>query len=356
MNMPNQNVPVIDPTTGALNKQWLQFFSQLNAAVGDSLTANQDAELLALYTSAPAAASGAGGGVSSVSLTDASTVPIFATSSSGSSTVALTETLVTQSANKAFMGPASGSAAEPTFRNLAYLDLPGAGIPATIPDLQLWFESDNINASTGGLVSKLQERTPWMTGISCPSGGTGVTANAASINGLPTIKWPASAGTGFNITPNLTQAATAGIGTTFFYVLNPNSFAAVQALVGTGNGGLALYQNGVAGTAKVSLVKGATGVIASATATFTAGTAFQGNATYFPTTGAFAFRQSRTAAGSGTGLTAAGFSCQFIGSDSGTSTAVLNQTSLAAILIYNRLLTSGEITAVENYLFAKWGV
>lgn len=61
MNMPNQNVPLIDPTTGALNKQWLQFFSQLSFAVGDSATANQDAELLALYTSAPRSSQSSGG-------------------------------------------------------------------------------------------------------------------------------------------------------------------------------------------------------------------------------------------------------------------------------------------------------
>jgi hypothetical protein len=66
-----------------------------------------------------------GGTVTSVGLADGSTTPIFSISGSpvtGSGT--LTETLITQTANTVFAGPATGSAAQPTFRALVAADIP----------------------------------------------------------------------------------------------------------------------------------------------------------------------------------------------------------------------------------------
>lgn len=73
---------------------------------------------------------GGGGGsgtVTSVGLADGSTIPIFNISGSPVTTSGtLTETLKTQTANKVFAGPTTGSAAQPTFRSLVTADLPFA--------------------------------------------------------------------------------------------------------------------------------------------------------------------------------------------------------------------------------------
>jgi len=121
---------------------------------------------------------------------------------------------------------------------------------------------------------------------------------------------------------------------------------------------LALYLVGTSGTAKLTLVSTSSAILGTATNAWTVGTAFQANATYNATTGAFAFRQGRAANGSGTGATGAGGvnPTTFIGADINVSSQLLNAASIAELIIYNRVLTSTEITNVENYLNAKWGV
>jgi hypothetical protein len=78
----------------------------------------------------------AGSSVQSVSLTDASTAPIFSTSSTGTTAVALTETLINQAANLVFAGPASGGAAQPSFRSLVAADFSGIGGSGSVTVLQ----------------------------------------------------------------------------------------------------------------------------------------------------------------------------------------------------------------------------
>jgi hypothetical protein len=232
----------------------------------------------------------------------------------------------------------------------------GPAIPGTIPDLRFWFESDNILGTSGVEVQALQERTPWITGI-CANNTTNnpnkVTIDPVQINGLTVLKWPAATISGVYPLQNpftLTNA-------TFFIVIKGVSSAATQAILGANTGSaLALYLVSVAGTPRIGLVKSSTAVIGSSSASWIAGTAFQANVTYVGATGAFVFRQSRAAAGSGTGATAAGATTLgFIGADVGSS-SLLNACSIAAIIVYERVLSGAEITAVENYLFAKWGV
>ena len=68
--------------------------------------------------------------VTSFDLTDTSTTPIYTTSplTPTVGAVASTITLNTQSANLVFAGPATGAAAEPTFRTLVYADVVGAAL------------------------------------------------------------------------------------------------------------------------------------------------------------------------------------------------------------------------------------
>lgn len=75
----------------------------------------------------PGGSSGGGGSgtVTSVGLADASGAPIYTVSGSPVTTSGtLTLTLSTETANKVFAGPTTGSAAQPTFRTLVAADIP----------------------------------------------------------------------------------------------------------------------------------------------------------------------------------------------------------------------------------------
>jgi hypothetical protein len=87
------------------------------------------------------------GSVTSVALADDSTTPIYSIGGSPVTTAGtLTLTLNTQAANLVFAGPASGSAAEPTFRSLVAGDLPSlSGTYANIALSNL--SATSINAS-----------------------------------------------------------------------------------------------------------------------------------------------------------------------------------------------------------------
>jgi hypothetical protein len=79
---------------------------------------------------------GTGGTVTSVGLADDSTVPIYTISGSPVTTSGtLGLTLTTQTANTVFAGPATGAAAQPTFRDLVITDLSFAGAPLGVATL-----------------------------------------------------------------------------------------------------------------------------------------------------------------------------------------------------------------------------
>ena len=65
------------------------------------------------------------GTVTSVSVADGSTTPIYTVTGSpitGSGTI--TETLINQNANLVFAGPSTGAATQPSFRSLVLADIP----------------------------------------------------------------------------------------------------------------------------------------------------------------------------------------------------------------------------------------
>lgn len=234
-------------------------------------------------------------------------------------------------------------------------------VPGTTADLMYWWSSAPILASAGKLVTRLQELTPWVGGVFA-NGATATTISAAQLNGLNTITFPNAAASGsFNVVnPRAFSSVTSGA--TFFVVFKPTSAVAPsgQCIVGcSGSSGLSLYLNTASGGTALALIKTSVAGIGTATSSWTTGSWFQANVTYNPATGAYAFRQARAAAGSGTGATAGGASSStisFVGSDTNTSTATLNTASLAEIIIYDRVLTAGEITSIETYLNTKWGV
>jgi hypothetical protein len=134
----------------------------------------------------PVIGSGGGGGsgtVSSVGLLDGSSTPIYVISGSPVTTSGtLVFTLGTQSANKVFAGPTSGSAAQPTFRSLVSGDLPaGTGtvtsVAMTVPAF-LSISGSPITTSGTLAVSYSGTALPIL------NGGTGQTTASAAFDAL----------------------------------------------------------------------------------------------------------------------------------------------------------------------------
>lgn len=247
-----------------------------------------------------------------------------------------------------------GTGANPSWINSGGIT---PGIPGTIPNLVMWWSSDNILISSGNAINRLQEKTPWVTGILGASNGAGApTIDANTLNSLPIVKYPAASPTPYVIGTPLTLSTAI----TAFVVVKPNAAvtASTMAIFGSnGNGGLGFYFNSTASVAKVGLIKTGLAVIGSSTATWASGTAFQANVTYLASSGAYSFRQASAAAGSGTGATAAGTTpITWFGADQTVGSAQLLNHSIAEIIIYESVLTLTQIQAVEAYLLAKWGV
>lgn len=231
--------------------------------------------------------------------------------------------------------------------------------PGLVPDLTLWFASDNILGTAGRFITRLQERTPWIGGVLATPATTSVVACASvdsnTLNSLPLLKSFTASTNAYN----LLNPFQLPVGATFFAVIKPNTAVtgALQAIIGGAGSSLALYLNSGASVASCGLVKTGAAVIGASTATWSSGTAFQMNATYIVGTGAYAFRQARAAAGSGTGAANAGTgNTSFLFSDAALGTNFLNAHSVAELIVYNRVLTNTEITTIETYLNTKWGV
>jgi len=223
----------------------------------------------------------------------------------------------------------------------------GVALPGTIPSLTFWIESDNILGVGGERLTRFQERTPWITGTAMVTSGV-TSIDTVQLNSLNVIKW--------NSNPVvLTPGFSLNLGTTIFIVMKSSITTGNQAVLGcSGNNAISLFLT--VGSPNISIVKSSVAVIGTSTATWPSGAFFQANVTYDPISGAFAFRQGRVAANSGVSAILGGGAnpTNEFGQDAGVS--ILLASSIAAIIAYNRVLTAGEITSVENYLFAKWGV
>jgi hypothetical protein len=231
----------------------------------------------------------------------------------------------------------------------------GTSLPGTIPDLVMWIETDNILGAAGALVNRLQEKTPWIGGVAAyPTiANAPAVIDSTQLNGLNVLEWTTSTGA-YLMQPGFWLTG----GCTYFFVgrgLNNTKTGAQALVVGQSSNNPALYLSAATGNQFVSFVNEGVAVIGTCTTAWVLNTFFQMNVTYNATTGAFAFRQGRAAANSGTGTTGVGATSAMntIGDDQFGSTL---GASIAAIIVYNRVLSPTEITNVENYLFAKWGV
>jgi hypothetical protein len=229
-------------------------------------------------------------------------------------------------------------------------------VPGTIPDLVFWVDTSNVLGAAGATVNRIQEHTPWIGGVAAYPAVAGHPAliDATQLNGLNVLTWVASSTAAYNMQPGFWMIG----GGTYFFVgrgLN-NTKTGSQALIASQTPNtLALYLSNSTGSQFVSIVNEGVATIGICSVAWVLGTFFQMNVTYNASTGAFAFRQARAAANSGMGTTGVSASAALntLGDDQFGSTL---GGSIAELIAYNRVLSPTEITNVENYLFAKWGV
>ena len=132
-----------------------------------------------------AAASTGSGTVTSVGIADLSSTPIYAVSTTPITTLGTLDiTLLTQSANKIFAGPTTGSAAQPTFRSLITTDIPTlpAGQISGLATVATTGAYSDLSGLPGSALTKVDD-----TNVTATLGGTPATAllHAASI----TLGW-----------------------------------------------------------------------------------------------------------------------------------------------------------------------
>lgn len=135
----------------------------------------------------------AGAVLSSVGVTDGSTVPIYTVSGSPlTANGSITLTLNTQTENTVFAGPATGSAAQPGFRSLVSADIPALAYvvsigsttltvagTATVPTVNL--SSTQIsNIAAGGTALQSASVTDSITGAGTPGSPLQLSGDAAT--------------------------------------------------------------------------------------------------------------------------------------------------------------------------------
>jgi hypothetical protein len=305
-----------------------------------------------------------GGGVSTVSLNDTSTVPIYTTTPTAATAGAVAETITlnTQTANYAFLGPLSGPPGQPKFRQIQIEDIAAAlgsvgfpadsGLPGTIPTLCYWFDAATM-ASGRTFYPILTNQAPGFFLYSAITSLGNLTVsttlnslNVGTFNGLTAYVLLGAVSTGGIVLSN----------STVFVVMKPTLLPSSGTVFGGGaNNAYALFVNA---SSQLSIIVSGVAIVGASTAPLTTGAFVQANATYNSTGGAFAFRQSRTAAGAGSSAQtvlagSGGVFC--LNNSSGAPSNFLNA-QVAELIIYNSVLSATQITNIENYLFAKWGV
>lgn len=220
-------------------------------------------------------------------------------------------------------------------------------VPATIPDLLWWLRGDIVMGTNGVGIPTLSNQTPWATGPFVSNTGSGVSVGSSQLNSLNVLAWPGSSSGRYPISIPLTFHKV-----TVFIVFNPAS-ASNQTLFSGVTGAFEVDIN--SGTGNFNITKTFTTVIGATTATLTAGTWYQANVSYDDSSGAYAFRVSQAAAGSGTN--AQGISATTNGMGYNVAAGGNDLSSMIAeVIVYGRVLSGTEKSTVEAYLHTKWGV
>jgi len=221
--------------------------------------------------------------------------------------------------------------------------------PAQIPNLVWWLRGDQFLGDNPTGLPILGNSTPWIGGALAALSSGAVTIDTTQLNGQNVLKWPGGATGRYVMSNPVLFSGQVSV----FAVVKPLA-ATSQTVIGAAASGLQVDIN--SGSNGFDLTKATIGVIASSSVAMTAGSWYQINATWSATTGAYAFRVGRASAGSGTStLTTITGLTSGLGYNVATSASDLGS-SVAELAVYNRILTSTEISTMESYLESKWGV
>lgn len=236
----------------------------------------------------------------------------------------------------------------------------GSGPGGVLTDLRFWFQADLLTwLNLNKRLPQLLNSNPNMAGynpscISLGGQGTATTLNSKPVLALPGGTTNVGYSFGQGVSSSVQgQMALGSQSCTVFVVCSTANVASTQGIVG-GSASNAIEISLIAG--KLTVVNSGVAVLATSTATAVINTFFQANVTYDAATGNIAFRQARAAAGTAAGTThplAAGSSEIFV--ENTASTGPFNG-NFAELIIFEGVLTPTQITNVENYIFAKWGV
>lgn len=219
-------------------------------------------------------------------------------------------------------------------------------LPGTIPNIVYWFRGDLV---VGDFLPHLPN-SGYLPAFFPTAIAGGATGAASTLNSLDVVNFPGTSASEYNFPASPTVTLH---NSTVFIVFNPTVAAAGADFISGGSGA---YEWGLNTSGKLELTKALIAVIGDSVSTLSSGVWFQANVTYNDTTGAWAMKISRAADASGTNIQAI---------TAPLATAAYNPFSggvfflnglLAELIVYNRVLSPTEITNIENYLFAKWGV
>jgi hypothetical protein len=243
---------------------------------------------------------------------------------------------------------ADGDPGPPGLQGIAGTGGSNVGVPATINDLVWWWQGDIALVSAGTGLQRMFDSGPW-TGNHANTSAPDVTRSATQLNSRNVFTWPGANTGRWSLSTGISLPVV-----TCFAVVKPNRSAGVPAFNFTGPNGSFQYTQD-SGNGKHAVVKTGTAIIGESTTVLTNGSWYQINATYNGTTGAYAFRTARSADGSGTNLQAITAQTTAFGYNISTSNEDA-AADLAEFVVYQRVLSGAEISAVEAYLLAKWGV
>lgn len=230
-------------------------------------------------------------------------------------------------------------------------------IPATISNLVSWTDSSILSIASGGSVVQLNSPVPSILTSPFINLSSTTVLGSTQLNSKNVITFPGTSSGSFLLSspyaPTLSQA-------TIFVVFRTSTITANTSYTfcsGLANSLQFRLSVAVGGTsAYLDLVKTQIADIGNTSpGSIPANTAFQANVTYNSTSGAYAFRYNKASLTSGTNVQPIAASTTTIGMNAaGTSEFLLGD--LAEFIIYNRVLTSTEISTVESYITSKWGV
>lgn len=224
--------------------------------------------------------------------------------------------------------------------------------PVDLPNCKLWLDASDPDTivSSGGLVSQWLDKSG-NNNHATASGTARPTTGTRTLNGLNVLD--------YNGTSNymaLANGISGGIYTIYFVTLVDSLSATLpRSIIGSTNtGGPVMRFANTATTGKMQVVRRGQAVLLTANTTNVIATPYSFIITTYNSGNAV----NRNGAGDGSNATSASYTqpIQAIGSESSTSYSNGQDGIIAETAIYTGILTSPQITQLNNYSTAKWAV